>query len=185
VDTEETGPFGPLVERFDERVDELFEPLRANAKTDRMFYWASTAGDFSAIWHVCAISRAVLPAGRWRDAARLSTIVGVESLLVNQGIKRLFGRVRPQRSDDAGDRHIRQPITSSFPSGHASAAMTAAAVLSRGNRLGPLYYAAGVVVAASRIHVKMHHASDVVAGAATGLVLGAVATRVLDRLDRV
>jgi len=184
TDTEQPGPFGPLVDRFDERVDELFEPLRANANTDRLFYWASTAGDFSLIWHICGGAKPILAGGRWRDAVRLSTVVGIESLLVNQGIKRLFGRVRPRRSEDSGERHLRQPITSSFPSGHASAAMTAAAVLSRGSRFGPLYYAIGVVVATSRIHVKMHHASDVVAGAATGFVLGAVATRTLDRLDR-
>lgn len=183
METDQNGPFGPAVDKFDQRVDQLFEPLRANVHTDRLFHWASTAGDFSLIWHVCGATKALLPGGNGRDAIRLSAVMGVESLLVNQGIKRLFKRVRPRR-DNTGDRHVRQPITSSFPSGHASAAMTAAAVLSRGSRFGPLYYAMGAVVASSRIHVKMHHGSDVVAGAATGLVLGAVATRILDRLGR-
>jgi len=184
VDGEQPGPFGPAVDRFDQRVDQLFEPLRANTNTDRLFHWASTAGDFSVIWHLCGGLRALMPGGHGRDAFRLSVVITVESLLVNQGIKRLFSRVRPRRTDDSVTRHVRQPLTSSFPSGHASAAMTAAAVLSRGSRLGPLYYGAGAIVAASRVHVKMHHASDVVAGAATGFVLGAVAARVLDALDR-
>ena len=40
-----------------------------------------------------------------------------------------------------------------------------------------MYYAAGLVVATSRVYVKIHHASDVVAGLATGLVLGAAFKR--------
>jgi undecaprenyl-diphosphatase len=36
----------------------------------------------------------------------------------------------------------------------------------------PLYYAIAVVVAASRIHVKVHHASDVLGGIAIGVGLG-------------
>ena len=62
------------------------------------------------------------------------------------------------------------PLTSSFPSGHASAAFCAAGLLSEGSRLEPAYYALAAVVAASRVHVKIHHASDVVAGAAVGTV---------------
>jgi len=34
-------------------------------------------------------------------------------------------------------------------------------------------------VAASRVYVRMHHASDVIAGAALGVALGVVARRVL------
>lgn len=176
------GPFGPGVDRFDEMVDTWFEPLRHNPVIDRLFYAASTLGDFSLIWHTIGAWRGVLPGGSPRDAVRLSAVLGVESLVVNQGIKRLFGRVRPRRLA-AGSRHIRRPLTSSFPSGHASAAMTAAAVLARGSRLGPAYYLVGAVVATSRIHVQMHHASDVVAGALTGAALGKIANTVLDALD--
>ena len=38
--------------------------------------------------------------------------------------------------------------------------------------LWPLYYAVAAVVATSRVYVKMHHASDVVAGAALGALMG-------------
>ena len=69
-------------------------------------------------------------------------------------------------------------MTSSFPSGHASAAFTAAGVLSQGDPLWPLYYGVAVVVASSRVYVKIHHASDVVAGAAIGIGLAAIARRV-------
>jgi undecaprenyl-diphosphatase len=65
------------------------------------------------------------------------------------------------------------PRTSSFPSGHATSAFCAAALLSDGDPTwAPLYYTLAVIVAWSRVHVKIHHASDVVAGIAIGVALG-------------
>jgi len=67
---------------------------------------------------------------------------------------------------------FRVPITSSFPSGHTTAAFCAATLLADGDDLAPLYFAVAAVVAASRIHVGIHHASDVLAGVVVGLALG-------------
>jgi undecaprenyl-diphosphatase len=44
--------------------------------------------------------------------------------------------------------------------------------------LAPLYFGAATVVALSRIHVKIHHASDVFGGMAIGLVLGQLGRRI-------
>jgi undecaprenyl-diphosphatase len=74
---------------------------------------------------------------------------------------------------------LRQPLTSSFPSGHATAAFFGAALLRDGDPLWPLYYAVAVIVAASRVHVKIHHASDVIAGAALGAGLGELTRRLV------
>jgi undecaprenyl-diphosphatase len=76
---------------------------------------------------------------------------------------------------------MRRPITSSFPSGHATAAFTAASVLAHTGQGDVFWYAIAAVVASSRVYVRMHHASDVVAGAALGLVLGRVARHWFDR----
>jgi undecaprenyl-diphosphatase len=72
---------------------------------------------------------------------------------------------------------VRRPLTSSFPSGHATAGFSAAMMLSEGDELAPLYFALAAVVATSRIYVKIHHASDVAGGVALGLVLGAIGRR--------
>ena len=74
---------------------------------------------------------------------------------------------------------MRRPITSSFPSGHAVTAFTAAAVLSRGTKLAPLYYGLATTITASRVYTRVHHASDAVAGATLGLALGRVARRLV------
>jgi undecaprenyl-diphosphatase len=56
--------------------------------------------------------------------------------------------------------------------------MTAAILLGQGRRSAPLYVALGLLVAFSRVYVRIHHASDVVGGLAVGVTLGKLATRV-------
>jgi undecaprenyl-diphosphatase len=94
-------------------------------------------------------------------------------------VKTLVGRVRPERpeTDEPLPFGMRIPITSSFPSGHATAAFTAATILARTGGGDPLWYALATVVAGSRVYVKMHHSSDVVAGALVGLALGRAVRR--------
>jgi undecaprenyl-diphosphatase len=98
---------------------------------------------------------------------------GVESVLVNAGIKSLFRRRRPVPPMEH-PHPFRHPVTSSFPSGHATAAFCGATLLADGDKRAPVYYAVAAIVAASRVHVRIHHASDVLGGAAIGLALGLI-----------
>jgi undecaprenyl-diphosphatase len=166
------------VERFDEAVDRAFDrALRGRPLVDRVMYTVSELADFSLLWHLIASGRALADERKVPSSLRLSVVLGIESTLVNGVIKSLVKRERPIPEFER-PHHLRMPLTSSFPSGHASAAFCAAGLLSDGSRLGPAYYGLAVVVASSRIHVKIHHASDVIAGAAVGATLAAVAKRV-------
>jgi membrane-associated phospholipid phosphatase len=139
-------------------------------------YAASELGDFSLVWHLVSTARALGPDRRLVHALRVAAMLGMESALVNGPVKSLFRRHRPAW-EQARPLRLRRPRTSSFPSGHASSAMLAAGVLSQGDPLWPLYYAIGAVVASSRVYVKIHHPSDVVAGALLGVVLARIARR--------
>lgn len=173
--------FGPGVDGFDARVDELLELLRGHPGADRLFLAASHVGDWSAIWHVLSVTRGVLRR-RPDQVVALAVAIGAESLIVNQGVKRLFRRERPTT---AGDERfaVRTPSTSAFPSGHASAAAFAACafVAWDGRRWAPWWITVATVVGVSRAYVRIHHASDVVGGAVVGVLLGAIARPVLRR----
>ena len=164
------------VDRIDDQVDQIWERLRGNSAVDRMFYTASEAADFSVLWHAMGVVAAIIEDDP-KIALGLSAALGIESALVNGPMKSLFKRSRPVQEVPRPHK-LRQPKTSSFPSGHASAAMVAAALLSR-HTGGVAWYALAGVVATSRIHVRIHHASDVAGGLAVGVVLGAIARRVL------
>jgi len=45
-----------------------------------------------------------------------------------------------------------------------------------------LWFGLASVVGLSRAYVRIHHASDVIGGAAVGLVLGRIAVRIVKRL---
>lgn len=159
---------------FDQVVDRWFsERLRGRPVPDAVFYAASAVGDHGLVWLVIAGIQAL----RRRDAnwrrrlVRASAGLGIESALVNGPVKWMFRRRRPVH-DGPRALYLRQPRTSSFPSGHATAAFFAAALLRDDDPWWPAYYGLAVIVAASRVHVKIHHASDVVGGALLGALLG-------------
>lgn len=167
------------VDQFDEAADAAWGRIfRGHPLADRIFYLASELGDFSVIWLLLAAAEGVRSEEDADASIRLGLLLLGESVLVNQGIKRLVRRPRPVH---AGERphHVRLPRTSSFPSGHASSALAAAGMLShRHPKAAPLYYGLAAVVATSRVHVKVHHASDVLAGAAIGIAYAQIAKRI-------
>ena len=171
------------IERFDRWADEGLERLRGHPLPDAVFTAATALGDFSLIWHIANVTRGLTSERRARQVPALALALGAESLIVNQGLKRLFGRTRPTV---AGDPRfpVRKPMTSSFPSGHASAAAFTAVLLTGwdGKRSAPLWWSLATIVGASRAYVRIHHASDVVAGMAVGAALGVAAGRVLRRM---
>ncbi len=171
-----------LIVDADEAVDQRVDRMRGHRALDRLMYGASALGDWSLIWHLIGAGQGLLPGRDPMSAVRVSAILGIESLLVNGAIKSLFRRHRPVWEEDRPRPHrVRTPQTSSFPSGHASSAFTAAGILGQGDPLWPVYYGIATIVASSRVYVKMHHASDVLAGAALGVALGAVARHVWPR----
>ncbi len=176
------GRFGPAVDHFDEAADRWLEQFRGHPVLDHVMTAATHAGEFSAVWHVSSILRGLVR-GRPDQIVALAVGIGAESLIVNQGLKRLVRRQRPTASGD--DRfHIRAPLTSSFPSGHASAATFAAVALIGwdGRRWAPLWATMAATVAVSRPYVRVHHASDIVGGVVVGAAMGTVARRWFRRL---
>ena len=165
------------VGRFDDRVDSAFDRVRGNPVADRLFYGASELGDFSLVWFILGAVRGLRSERDWHAALRVGVGLGVESALVNGVIKSFFRRRRPSDEGFVHRLPLRRPRTSSFPSGHATSAFCAAALLSEDDVLWPLYYGIAVIVATSRVYVKMHHASDIIAGAALGAVMGRTARR--------
>jgi len=166
------------VEELDRRVDKELDRLRTNPTVDRLMYAATELGDFSLIWHLVTVARGLRSDRDAADTVRITALLGFESVLVNGVIKSFFRRTRPEWEQERSYR-IRKPRSSSFPSGHASSAFLAAALLSERDRgLRPLWYSLAAVVATSRAHVRIHHASDVLGGVVTGVVLGRVARRV-------
>jgi membrane-associated phospholipid phosphatase len=87
---------------------------------------------------------------------------------VVEGLKIAVRRDRPVQTDG------QQSGTYSFPSGHATLTFAAATVLQQhlGYKAAIPTYAVASYVAMSRLHDNRHYASDVIFGAALGIVIG-------------
>jgi undecaprenyl-diphosphatase len=161
---------GSRIKAFDTAVDRAVARIR-NPQLDGIMYRLSSAADHSLLWHFASVARALVRGGDLEEAARFSAAMGAESALTNGAVKLVFNRVRPVEYAEVEFLHgLRRPVTSSFPSGHATAAFCAARLLGD----DPAWYALAALVAATRVYVRLHHTSDVVAGAAFGLFLGTV-----------
>lgn len=160
------------VAAFDRAVEARVDRVRSPA-LDGIAYRLSSAADHSLIWHAAGLTTALARGGDLKFAAKFAAAIGIESALTNGPVKSLFQRVRPADYAEIEFSHgLRRPITSSFPSGHATAAFCAATLLGGGG-----WYVAACAVAATRVYVRLHHASDVAAGAAFGLALGVAMRR--------
>jgi undecaprenyl-diphosphatase len=163
------------VAAFDTRAEALLEPLRTPA-LDAVFYPLSSAADHSLLWFILGTAKA-LRSGDTALALRFGAAMGLESALTNGPVKAMFRRSRPApelQADEAADPlpyGLHRPVTSSFPSGHATAAFAAAMLLADRGRRGR-WLTLATLVAASRVYVRMHHASDAVGGALLGAALG-------------
>jgi undecaprenyl-diphosphatase len=162
----------PPVRRFDLAVERAFDRFRdRHPLIDRTFYTASELGNHSLIWHLLATAQGVRRGGDLAGTVRVVTLMGVESVIVNGVVKSMFRRQRPVH-DGPRPHQLRQPRTSSFPSGHSSAAAVFVVVAGEDDPAAPLYAALAAAIAASRVHVRIHHPSDVVGGAVIGVALG-------------
>jgi undecaprenyl-diphosphatase len=172
------------VRTIDDRVDAWFEPYRGRPGLDGAAKVITGLGDHGFVWAATTAWRARRPGPERSQSIRALAIAGIESRLVNSALKQSIGRSRPDPTGiavTAGVVPVREPTSSSFPSGHTLAGFCAATVMCRpGDRAGNvLLLTAATLVGLSRLHLRAHHASDVLGGAVIGTALGLVGRRLL------
>jgi undecaprenyl-diphosphatase len=158
------------VAAVDRWIDERFDAIRGRPVADRVMYTASTVGEHGTVWLLMCLVLLVRPTTR-RRALRALVWLGIESVLVNGPMKMAFRRERPDAPDEHPHR-LRAQTSSSFPSGHSASSAAMATILSEGSPLAPVWWAVALTIAASRIHVRDHHASDVLGGLLIGTGMG-------------
>ena len=174
-----------------ERVDVAVYAAIAQTATpslDRAMARLSRAADHSKLSLLAAAGMGAAGGAGGRRAARLGLAsVAATSGLVNLGMKPLGRRRRPDRAamEVPVARHVRMPVTTSFPSGHSAAAFAFATGV--GRALPPAAIplrALAAAVAYSRVHTGVHYPADVVTGALIGAAVAQVVTHGLDRSAR-
>jgi undecaprenyl-diphosphatase len=155
--------------RLDDTVDAVFDPWRGRPQVDRTAALVSNLADYGFVWVVLAAIKGRRRGSRRRRAVISLGTAGVSSLVVVRAAKSVVERQRPEEQLDV---RVRTPTSNSFPSGHTLAAFATAVVLPDSTAETAAYVGFAGAVAASRVHLRAHHPSDVLGGAAVGTVLG-------------
>ena len=154
---------------LDEAVDAAFEPLRGRPGVDRAAAVVSNLADYGFVWVLLAGLKARRRGPDRRRAVVALGTAGLSSLIVSRMVKAAVERQRPDEHLSAA---VRTPTSSSFPSGHTLAAFCTAFVLGDSDAGTAANVGFAAAVAASRVHLRAHHPTDVLGGAVIGSVLG-------------
>ena len=164
-------PVSKRLQRLDRRILRFMRTRGHTPATEGAMKALGTAGEWGAVWAVIALAAALADderRGRWLRAAPAGPVAVGLNYLVKLAVRRDRPRLRGL-PPLAG-----APSALSFPSAHATASLAAATAMGRvrpGARL-PLYALAGALCL-TRPYLGMHYPSDVLAGAALGVAIGA------------
>lgn len=170
-----------LLARIDDRADAVMDRVRGRPALDGTAAVLSNLADYGVVWVLLAGGMGRRRGPARRRAGRALALSGALSFGVNKAVKAVVRRERPEAALDIGTVPVRAPSSSSFPSGHTLAAFSTAVMLPTTPAGTAACLTFATAVAGSRVYLRHHHASDVLAGAAIGGVLGLVGRQVLRR----
>jgi undecaprenyl-diphosphatase len=156
---------------LDERLLRVARTRGHTPRVDRAVARFSRLGEHAGVWLAIGLTGGALDPERrseWRRAT--ATVAGTYAL--NTAIKQLVGRRRPELPGLPP--LTGTPTALSFPSAHASTAFAGAGVYSRLGLPAPSLYVLATGLALSRLYLGVHYPSDVLVGAALGMVAGAI-----------
>lgn len=142
----------------------------------QMWVLAATRGGDGGLWYALGLAIALYGGTQRFHALLAATLAVGAGIALFLELKRLFRRKRPCALEPHCWAELLPPDQFSFPSGHTITAFAVTAALAGfyPEMLPGLIFCA-ISIAASRVVLGMHFLSDVLAGGALGVTLGALA----------
>ncbi len=162
-----------VMHEWDERVMLSISEARFLRKVPRVFIAATYLGD-GYIWGGLALGLLAFGDSRGRWNVLAGFVITVANLIVVRLLKILFSRERPEDAVEEMRGRLRDAY--SFPSGHATTSFGLAWLVATAYPVPlaqALVYALATVIALSRVVLREHYLSDVVAGAMLGTFVAA------------
>jgi decaprenylphosphoryl-5-phosphoribose phosphatase len=128
-------------------------------------------GEYGIVWLAIGIVLAIADSDQ-RDAWLVAGVLGPVAIGINFAVKVLIRRPRPvlEGLPPLGG----APSSLSFPSAHATSSFAVATAMTRVDGLAALAFLLAFALSLGRPYLGMHYPSDVLAGAALGVLLGLV-----------
>ena len=160
-----------IIQRIDENILFFIQENLRNPVIDRVMVFISSLGDAGFLW--IAIAFLLLLHKRYRKCGIVLILaLMVEQIICDDILKPLIGRVRPCNKFPDVAQLTHRMHSASFPSGHTMKGFTSATILFIHHRpLGIGAYAIATLIGLSRLYLFVHYPSDVLAGAAFGVIV--------------
>ncbi len=157
------------MKNIDRKIALFMQEKLSNPVLDRILVSITELGDFCFIWLVFSVIFYLIDAKTFALLMVLSMLV---TNAINNGlIKSLFRRKRPYEKYEDIHTIIPEPYGSSFPSGHSATAFGSAVVIMNYNIvLGSVVLLLAILIAFSRVYLRVHFASDVFVGSLVGFL---------------
>lgn len=148
---------------------------------DQVFSFLSIYGNSVIVWGVLLLILILLAEKKHKKfIVYLFSGTIATFLLVELGLKNLYGRVRPLTLNETLFSVC--PTGFSFPSGHAAVAFAAAFVFSHfDEKRSLIYYIIAFLISLSRIYLGCHYLVDIMAGAIVGVITAKIITSLLNK----
>lgn len=154
-----------------------------NRTNNRIMAVITAMGTGGLIWFILCIPL-LLTKNNLDAAINIGLGLLVAWLVGEVTMKRIVGRVRPIEQLPEEEHIIKRPKHSSFPSGHtASSFSVLAVVIVRCNLFLVIPVAImACLIAFSRLYLRVHYLTDVLAGIVVGIVCGFAAVGLFDSI---
>lgn len=155
-----------------------------NPILDKPMIFITILGNFGCVWFIISIILMIIKKYRKYGILLFCSIV-LTGLVGSFIMKPIFSRQRPCDIYQNIELLIKIPVGASFPSGHAAISFAAATVLGFMNRkLGIFAFILAGLIAFSRVYLFVHFPTDVLAGAALGILLSMFTIYIYKLLNR-
>ena len=155
---------------FDRKVFKFTMGLSHESFMHRCMWLVSRSGDWGKIWLAICLFLLYWPQNRRTSEVCMITLL-FTTVLGEGVLKRIFRRPRPYVTHGPATLTIPEPNGFSFPSGHTASSVACARILAPLNPwLAAAVYAYAGLMAVSRVYLKVHYVTDVVAGSVIGII---------------
>lgn len=154
------------------KILDLIQNIRTPAG-DAVMPFISGLGNAGMIWILLTVILLLVPKTR-KSGAILAVALCIDLILCNVMLKNIFCRIRPFDVNTAVRLLIARPEDYSFPSGHTAASFTAVSALffAGEKRMWKPALILAVLIAFSRMYLYVHYPTDILGGAAVGILAG-------------
>ncbi len=168
-----------LLQQLDGTILLAIQAMRMNWLTPIMVF-ASTIGNAGLIWILLGLTLSIIPKTRKLGFLALASLLCC-FLVNNVLLKNLVARPRPYTQLPDLSLLVPYPKDYSFPSGHTCSSFAVSGSLWHSgktwNKLRIPALILAILISFSRLYVGAHYPSDVIVGAAIGLIGSAIVTK--------